>query len=319
MTARMPLKLAAISRRQPHSIYYLIHPGAAVAGSIAQLETLEIQIMELAHVVDMFVLCGVQLELRRSIRGGPLKAFAHKILVLAGGTADSTRNGCSLRSMYTQFRQHFGNSSRGGAAASVPVRTDDVLLASGPDEILNWRAVKYFKWYDHWPQPAQFRLKYLVYGYYWQHPQSTWLAAGAAQLSVLEEVHRGDPHRLLAATKPGMIVGDLNHVGGWYCQYCYHPLNVVRRLQAERLAAAAANRSGPAAAAVADAAEPELGGGYVEKLIANGLFVDGKLGLTRLHRFADKYYAPECVRNASWRYEGVLSNVYATYDDDYAK
>lgn len=315
MTARMPLKLAAISRRQPHSIYYLIHPGAVQAG-IAQLETLEIQIMELAHVVDMFVLCGVQMELRQSIRGGPLKAFAHKILVLAGAATSSalsppsknadTGAGCSLRSMYAQFRQHFGN----GSTSSVLVRSDDVLLASGPDEILNWRAVKYFKWYDHWPQPAQFRLKYLVYGYYWQHPQSTWLAAGAAQLSVLEEVHRSDPRRLLAATKPGMIVGDLNHVGGWYCQYCYHPLNVVRRLQAERLA------SPPVAAA---GVEPELGGGYVEKLIANGLFVDGKLGLTRLHRFADKYYAPECVRNASWRYEGVLSNVYATYDDDYAK
>lgn len=306
MTAKMPLKLAAISRRQPHNIFYLIHPGTAIA--IGQLETLEIQILELVHVVDVFVLCGTQSELRRTIQGGPLKPFAKKILVLAASTSAARKGGgCSLRTMYAQFRQHFASHHVGQQNDSA-VRTDDVLLASGPDEILNWRAVKYFKWYDHWPQPAQFRLKYLVYGYYWQHPQSTWLAGGASQLSVLEEVHRGDPRRLVVATKPGMIVGDLNHVGGWYCQYCYHPLNVVRRLVAERTTAATAASAGN-----------QLDGSQVEKLIANGLFVDGKLGLTRLHRFADKYYAPECVRNASWRYEGVLSNVYATYDDDYAK
>lgn len=331
MAAKMPLKLAAISRSQPHSIFYLIQSATAVSG---QIETLEIQIMELAHVVDIFVLCGARSELQRIVRDGPLKPLAQKILILpandktaaatAGLSSSNSDGRCSLRHMYARFRQHFAtvadnhNTSTTATTSSAVVRTDDVLLVSGPDEILNWRAVKYFKWYDHWPQPVQFRLKYLVYGYYWQHPQSTWLAAGAAQLSVLEEVHRGDPRRLVAATKPGMIVGDLNHVGGWFCQYCYHPLNVVRRLSADRVSVPRRPAAGVAKEAEEEAAA-QWSGGRVEQLIANGLFVDGKLGLTRLHRFADKYYAPECVRNASWRYEGVLSNVYATYDDDYAK
>lgn len=314
MTAKMPLKLAAISRRQPHSIFYLIHLTDAAATTVgSQLETLEIQIMELAHVVDVFVLCGTGGELQSAVHDGPLKPLAHKVLILPDSSADGS---CSPRNMYARFRQYFAAADATQNASSTPatvVRTDDVLLVSGADEILNWRAVKYFKWYDHWPQPVQFRLKYLVYGYYWQHPQSTWLAGGAAQLSVLEEVHRADPRRLVAATKPGMIVGDLNHVGGWFCQYCCHPLNVARRLVADRVPAPASQPSAKRGAAGKGA---QWSGGRVEQLIANGLFVDGKLGLTRLHRFADKYYAPECVRNASWRYEGVLSNVYATYDDD---
>lgn len=304
MTAKVPLKLSAISRRNPHSIFYLIQSGA---GSAASLETLEVQIMELMHVVDLFVLCDEKpsteatnkaakgMLLQQQTRTGALKPFRHKLLILNGS--------CSFRSMYAGLRKTFKHNN-------THMRTDDVLLVSGPDEILNWRAVKYFKWYDHWPQPTQFRLKYLVYGFYWQHPQSTRLGSAACQISVLEEVYKSDPRRALAATKPGMIIGDLNHIGGWFCQYCYHPLNVVDKLIGEQSEHILSHQR--------RSSQTPFDGAYMESLIANGLFVDGRLGLTRLHRFGDKYYAPDYVRNSSWKYEHVLSNVYATYDDDYA-
>lgn len=318
MTARVPLNLSANSRREPHKIFYMIRLSGGDAG--ISLETLEIQLMELIHVVDLFVICDApsgklsdegsrhrdkMKTLKNIAKTGFLKQLSHKILFLDSDDYDRRRHRggnyndgiCSLKSMYKTFKSRLADDA---------IRNDDILLVSGNDEILNWRAVKYFKWYDHWPQPTKFRLKYTVYGYYWQHPESTRLGSGACQINVLEEIYKSDPSRMLSARKPGLIVGDLNHVGGWYCQYCYHPLNIVKKLMAEGADVFLQNRI------------HTIDTAYVESLIGSGLFVDGKLGLTRLHRFADKYYAPEYITNSSWKYEGILSNVYATYDDDYA-
>lgn len=326
MTAKVPLNISTRSRRVPHNVFYLIRLGGIGGGGIdASLETLEIQVMELMHVVDVFVICDATNNssssssspsspppLKQFAKTGFLKKFSYKIVLLDaadGRDKDDTRKMrrqhtlCSPKYMYRAMRMRLG-------ADAALVNDDDILLMSENDEILNWRAIKYFKWYDHWPQPIRFRLKYTVYGYYWQHPDSTRIGSAGCQLNVLDEQYHGDPARMMAARRPGLIVGDLNHVGGWFCQYCYHPLNIIRKLVAERVdfvRLQADNRIGRAF----DAA-------YVETLIGNGLFVDGKMGLTRLHRFADKYYAPEFVTNSSWNYEGILTNVYATYDDDYA-
>lgn len=302
MTAKIPLNLSASSRQMPHKVFYMIRTSGA------SIETLEIQLMELMQVVDLFILCddvGASMpklqkqhsrdkdkQLKHHAKTGFLKKFRYKILLL-----EDNRSMCTLKSMYKQFRNRLKSGT---------VRDDDILVVSNTDEILNWRPIKYFKWYDHWPQPTRFRLKYTVYGYYWQHPESTRLGSGACQISVLEDVFKNDPERMMLTRKPGMIVGDLNHVGGWYCQYCYHPENIVKKLLAEGQDIFVHNRI------------QTIDGAYIESLISNGLFVDGKLGLTRLHRFADKYYAPEYITNSSWKYEGILSNVYATYDDDYA-
>lgn len=315
MTAKVPL-LTANSRQEPHKIFYMIRLSGGDAG--ISLETLEIQLMELIHVVDLFVICDAPAgslsnggghrdkskSLKHIAKTGFLKQLSHKILFLDSDDDDRRprlidyNDGiCSLKSMYKTLKSRLADDA---------IRDDDVLLVSSNDEILNWRAVKYFKWYDHWPQPTRFRLKYTVYGYYWQHPESTRLGSGACQINVLEEVYKSDPARMLSARKPGLIVGDLNHVGGWYCQYCYHPLNIVKKLMAEGANVFLQNRI------------QTIDTAYVESLIGSGLFVNGKLGLTRLHRFADKYYAPEYITNSSWRYEGILSNVYATYDDEYA-
>lgn len=315
MTAKVPLNLSANSRQEPHKIFYMIRLSGGDAG--ISLETLEIQLMELIHVVDLFVICDTPTgkfsngggrdktkTLKNIAKTGFLKQLSYKILFLDSDDDDRRQrligynDGiCSLKSMYKTFKRRLADDA---------IRSDDILLVSSNDEILNWRAIKYFKWYDHWPQPIRFRLKYTVYGYYWQHPESTRLGSGACQINVLEEVYKSDPARMLSARKPGLIVGDLNHVGGWYCQYCYHPLNIVKKLQAEGADIFQQNRI------------QTIDTAYVESLIGSGLFVNGKLGLTRLHRFADKYYAPEYITNSSWKYEGILSNVYATYDDEYA-
>lgn len=296
MTSKVPLKLTG-PRQKPHKLFYLINTT-----NIA-VETIEMQILELINVVDFFIICNQRAgsigaldngldagSLKNHIQTGVFKEFTRKILVL-----DIHR--CTPKLAYKKFRKMISDRSVSG---------EDILLYSNIDEILNWRAVKYFKWYDNWPQPVKFRLKYTVYGYFWQHPQNTILGSAACQLNVLDEIYRGDPERMASTRKPGMIVGDLNHAGGWFCQYCYHPVNIVKQLLADGRRDVFLDH------------KKLIDSAYIETLISNGLFVDGKMGLQRLHRFVDKYYAPDHITNSSWKFENLLTNIYANYDDDYA-
>lgn len=196
MTSKIPLNLSS-PRREPHKIIYFIQ------STIISMETLKIQIMELNAIVDLFVLCEqISVSRDQSFRLNAiefLQQMNRKILILSD-------HKCTAKTMYKKFRR--------GAGVEKGVTVDDVIIFSHSDEILNWRAVKYFKWYDNWPQPVRFRLKYTVYGYYWQHPQSTIIGSAACQISFLDEIFKGDPARMLSTRKSGMIVGDLNYVGG---------------------------------------------------------------------------------------------------------
>lgn len=195
MTSKIPLNLSS-PRRQPHKIIYFIQ------STIISMETLKIQIMELNEIVDLFVLCDSSVTRDQSFHLNAtefLKQMKRKIVILSD-------HKCTPKTVYKKFRR--------GVGVEKGVTADDVILFSNSDEILNWRAVKYFKWYDHWPQPVRFRLKYTVYGYYWQHPQSTMIGSAACQISMLDEIFKSDPARMLSTSKSGMIVGDLNYVGG---------------------------------------------------------------------------------------------------------
>ncbi len=196
MTSKIPLNLAS-PRQVPHKVIYFIQSTAI------SMETLKIQIMELNGIVDMFVLCNNSVTTRdESFQLNAtefLKQMDRKIVVLS-------EYKCIPKMVYKKFRR--------GIGVENSVTADDVIIFGNSDEILNWRAVKYFKWYDNWPQPVRFRLKYTVYGYYWQHPQRTIIGSAASQINVLDEIFKGDPVRMMTTGKSGMIVGDLNYVGG---------------------------------------------------------------------------------------------------------
>lgn len=195
MTSKIPLSLSS-SRREPHKIIYFIQ------STIISMETLKIQIMELNEIVDLFILCENNSSRDQSFKFNAiefLKGMNGKIFIISDQK-------CSPKTVYKKFRRSVG--------VEKGVTGDDVILYSNSDEILNWRAVKYFKWYDNWPQPVRFRLKYTVYGYFWQHPQSTIIGSAACQVSILDEIYKSDPIQMLSTKKTGMIVGDLNYVGG---------------------------------------------------------------------------------------------------------
>lgn len=310
-------------RQQPFRIFYLIHSTAL------SLTTVEIQMMDLMDLVDVFILCD---EIRnRTVEMNAetlkyrrfryhqtssehrsdffLKRFKTKILIL------ETRQKCTPKWMYRTFRhkldKFYPNITNG----------NDILLFSSHDEILNRQAVMYTKWYNDWTrnQPIKFRLKYNVYGFYWQHPDQTVLRSGACQLHVMDEIFRGDPLRMQNSTETGLIFGDLNHSGGWFCQYCYESsIHIVQKLQMDRaMNVFGGAKSANEASGYKMQQQPSIvDANYIELLISAGLFIDGKLNLIRLHRFSDQYYAPAFVTDTSWKYESLLTNTYAHYDGD---
>lgn len=314
---------------RPPQIFYLIEATAL------SLTTMEMQMMELNDLVDQYILCD---QINNGSANDPnsitskdhsfwyhqtayqhpkeffLKQLEHKILIV------KTTKKCTPKFMYKSFRSRIDAVARADGLVTKNYR-NDVLLFSRADEILNRQAVAYIKWYNDWSQaqPIRFRLKYTVYGFYWQHPHHTVVASAACQLQVLDELYGGDPERLTTSKNAGMIIGDLNHFGGWFCQYCYDsPISIVQKLQLDKdLNVFEVNGDTKDDDKSLKQKRPAIvDSNYIQSLISAGWFVDGKTNLLRLHRYSDKYYAPDYVTEKSWKYESMLTNVYAHYDND---
>lgn len=316
---------------KPSRIFYIIEATAL------SISTIEMQFMELIEVVDLFILCD---QIANKSNADPnsitsrdhsfsyqqssyqhsneffLKRFKHKTFIV------KTVYACSSKLMYKHLRETINSVY---AINPNEMRRDDILLYSRADEILNRQAIAYLKWYSDWSQaqPIRFRLKYTVYGFYWQHPDHTILSSFACQLHVLDEVYGGDPNRVMLDKNNGMIFGDLNHFGGWYCQYCYEsPINIVQKLHADKDTNVFDKSSMDRGVAksvdnmVRHKSPKVIDSNYIQSLISAGLFIDQRTNLIRLHRYSDKYYAPDYVNGKGSRYDFMLTNVYANYDND---
>ncbi|XP_061518159.1 uncharacterized protein LOC4578232 [Anopheles gambiae] len=313
ITSKIPPRdQTATPRPVARNLYYIV-PSTFISA-----EVLEIQLMELADQVALFVLCD------RPGTGAPGTApYAASIAHHVDGT-DFLRTlrdrllivsdvACSGRNMFRKLLKY---------TAKGAVRADDLVLIGGTDEILNRKAVAYLRWYDNWPQPVRFRLKHNVYGFFWQHPgNSTVIGSGAVQVSTLREVYGSDPDRVLAIEKPVMLIGDLNHFGGWYCRRCYQPGSIVQYY--EYRAAQQGTAGGAMDATPVVLPDPKrtkvLNDEYVQQLIAAGKDLeDGERPLERLSRRTDKYYQPEYVRDNSWRFDNIVLNLFARWDDNLA-
>ncbi|XP_031624567.1 beta-1,4-mannosyl-glycoprotein 4-beta-N-acetylglucosaminyltransferase [Contarinia nasturtii] len=312
---------------KPRRIFYHIDSSAL------SLTTIEIQVKELHDLIDLFIFCdeirnannaehGVASKMDRfryhqqSNEHGTnffLKKLKSKILIV------ETKHKCTPKTTYKMFRNQIDS-----------LQGDEIYLYSSYDEILNRNAIQYAKWNSDWSQsqPLRFRLKYTVYGFYWQHPVQTVLGSAACQLHVLDEYYKKDPLALFNATTTGMIIGDLNHYGGWYCQYCYDSTeNIAQKVQRDRTMNASMPIFTNNLITNNDVIQQQqqqqqqrspnqIDAPHIESLISAGVYVDGKLDLIRLHRYADKYYAPDTVTKESWKYESLLTNTYAHYDGD---
>lgn len=325
MTRKMNQANMEAFEPKPERIYYFIDSSAL------SLTTVEMQFIELHDLLDLLILCdeirnhtnavhGVTSNLEKfryhQITGEHdneffMKKFKRKILIL------ESKEKCSLNQSYKLFRQYM--KSMGGARQ---LEANDILLFSSYDEILSRSAVQYLKWNSIClaSQSIRFRLKYNVYGFYWQHPHKTVLSSAACQLHMLEKRYRNNVFTLLNATNDIMIIGDLNHYGGWFCQYCYDATdNIMQKVQRDRMI------DSKSLNVIRTRHENEVNERHelnrydstsIESLISAGVYIDGKLELVRLHRYSEKCYAPMAVIAQDLKYESMLTNTYAHYDND---
>ncbi|XP_050089546.1 beta-1,4-mannosyl-glycoprotein 4-beta-N-acetylglucosaminyltransferase [Anopheles aquasalis] len=285
-----------------------------VQSTYVSIEVLEIQLMELYEQVSLFVLCDRQpvdpaVPSQKDFSFADhyestdfLRSLHHRLLIVSDVT-------CSGQNVFRKVQKYSTKAS---------IRPDDIVLVSGTDEILNRKAVAYLRWYDNWPQPVRFRLKHNVYGFFWQHATNrTVIGSAAVQVSTLREVYASDPDRLLLIEKPVMLIGDLNHFGGWYCRRCYQPGSVVRYFEQW----AALYRPGDVQPILPDPKRTAvLNEAYVQQLIASGKDLeDGERPLERISQRTDHYYQPEYVRENSWKFDNIVLNLYARWEDSIAE
>ncbi|XP_059619015.1 beta-1,4-mannosyl-glycoprotein 4-beta-N-acetylglucosaminyltransferase [Phlebotomus argentipes] len=280
VAGKIPLNFS-LSHTVRHRLIYFIQTTSAGQ------QMLEIQILDLIDIVELFVVCDL-MEKMTYKHSSLFSAHRNRILL-------QHHRECTPADMYENLPK------------SVALRDDDVIIYSPLDGVFNRKAINYFKWYENWPQPVRFRLKYNVYGFFWQHPDSTVLGGFACYHSVFQDHSRDTLNRVLGQEKPAMIVGDLNHYGGWLCKFCAQPIDIVKRLeyefQHEHFTFDGNSRK------IIDVA-------YVQSLITKGLFVDGKMQLNKVQRFAEKYYTPLYVEQNSWNFDNILTNIYAHWEDD---
>ncbi|XP_035776694.1 beta-1,4-mannosyl-glycoprotein 4-beta-N-acetylglucosaminyltransferase-like [Anopheles albimanus] len=287
-----------------------------VQSTFVSIEVLEIQLMELYEQVSLFVLCdrhpvdpSVPSQKDFSFADHYestdfLRSLHHRLLIVSDVT-------CSGRNVFRKVQKYSTKAS---------IRPDDIVLVSGRDEILNRKAVAYLRWYDDWPQPVRFRLKHNVYGFFWQHATNrTVIGSAAVQVSTLREVYASDPDRLLLIDKPVMLIGDLNHFGGWFCRRCYQPGSVVRYFE-QRAALYRPGDAQPMLYLPDPKRTTVLNEAYVQQLIASGKDLeDGERPLERISQRMDHYYQPEYVRENSWKFDNIVLNLYARWEDSIAE
>lgn len=310
---------------QPGRIFYFIDSSALT------LTTVEMQFMELHDLIDLLVLCdeiqnntnamhGVSSKRERfryhqmsgeHDNGFFLNRWKQKILIL------ESMEKCSSKQSYKLFRKYMSTMDE-----SKRLEPSDILLFSASDEIVSRSAIQYLKWNSNCLkfQSIRFRLKYNVYGFYWQHPEKTVLSSAVCQLHMLEKRYRNDVAALVNATNDVMIIGDLNHYGGWFCQYCYDSTdNIMQKIQHDRMIHPKPLNAISSKHEIEKEERQELNrydSTSIESLISAGVYIDGKLELMRLHRYSEKCYAPNVVISQDLKYESMLTNTYAHYDND---
>jgi beta-1,4-mannosyl-glycoprotein beta-1,4-N-acetylglucosaminyltransferase len=180
----------------------------------------------------------------------------------------------------------------------------DVIIYGSPDEILSRKSIEFLKWHkNEWLHVLTFRLKWNVYGFFFQHPDRTNLRAKAIHYQLLDYI--GDFDKITSSSENTFIVGDLNHYGGWYCEFCHQVSDIVSMINHDDIIKSHNHLS------------PVINKEFVENLIRDGKYVNLKVNLIKQHNYdEDKYFLPKTVRNNRWKFENLISNYYGRLIDD---
>lgn len=261
----------------------------------------EVIVEELYGVVDLFVICdfsNAEDNFRHKLEKNLLRREQDKILYI--NISNKIRKPLRVTSKYIWEKV---------CKIVHNLRDDDIYVTTEPEQILNPRALMFLKLYNGWPQPIGFRLRWSVFGFFWQHPLKTSIVIGASTISLLREAYHQNSvvlpkefnGEVTEKDTLGLVIGDLNHYGGWYCYLCQDPANIVTSLSSRT-----------------DIKEKNfklnVNVPYIEDLIEGGTWLDNKTALLRAYKSHDPYFAPDVVMNNTWKYDWLVDNFYAKLD-----
>lgn len=255
-------------------------------------------IEELYKVVDLFVICdfsNAEDNYRHKLDKGILPSQQNKILYINLSKKLHKPTRIIEAYVWNKITDVVKN-----------IKEDDIYITTDAEEIINWRALMFLKIYNGWPEPIAFRLRYSVFGFFWQHSTKTKINIGACTVRMIYDnykknstiTQRGFNER----NKIGLIIGDLNHYGGWYCQYCQSPANILIAIKQDT---SLINKKKYA---------KNIDVLFIEDLIRTGIFLDGKTSLLRAYKSRDNYFAPDTVLKNNSKYDWLVENFYAKLD-----
>lgn len=285
------LKHRKFARRVIHT-FYLNEHNSAIA---------EVIVEELYNVVDLFVICdynNAEENFHHKLFKGLLEREQKKILYINVGPKARKPLRVVSKYVWEKVKTVVRN-----------LRDDDIYIITEPEQVLNSRALMFLKVYNGWPQPIGFRLRWSVYGFFWQHPLKTTITVGACTIGMMREAYQSNSMILQRQFNGdlnerdtlGLVIGDLNHYGGWYCYLCEAPANILVGLD-EKIKSREID------------IEETVDVPFVEDLIGSGLWLDGKTNLLRVTKSRDSYFAPETILNNTWKYDWLVENFYAKLD-----
>lgn len=249
----------------------------------------EIRVNELQHVVDLFVLFETKNSqyLKEAMNNGFLKEFHHTILYA---------NNDHAKKLWWLKQNVIKN-----------LENDDIIFISNSSDIPNKLVIDFLRIYDNWQEPINFRLRWSVYGFFWTHPWKTTLKGGACTYAYLKKYLNSDILALVNnktfLSGKGLTVGDLNHFGGWLCEFCIEEPAIIVDLLYKNVSNQPIRIQ-----------TEKIDTSYIEDLIENGIYLDGKTELVRSRRYQESYYAPRFVEENNWKYDFLYTNLYSKLD-----
>lgn len=336
MTAKLTFKLQNPTQDEAHRLVYMIE------GSLLSMDVLELQIEAVIKVVDYFIIYYT----RNPTNIKDLKTLKYRLkqmlparnYLLYHCKLPSLNANCSSAEAYRIFRQQ--------QLLTNAIKPTDIFIYTDDRVILGHRALNFLKYYGSSIPVVEFRLKFNVYGFYWQHPQLTKLNGVISSFQHVDNLNSDPSHLAQSSTssalsqqKNSFVIGDLNHFGGWFCKYCQQPDEIVNELELFQ-SSSVMNSSGasstniigyssfaptPSSRSIQNAVHLptdkkhslHIDSAYVQQVISVGLYLnDGKTQLLKVRRYTDKYFAPRYAIQESWKFGHLLVNIYESLEDD---
>lgn len=249
----------------------------------------DMRIAALGDIVDLFVLYENDNNyLEKQLNNKLFKEWQHKILYIANNTE---------KNIWKLVDSRVKN-----------LRGDDYIVSSPSNEIPDRASLIFLKFYENVPEPISFRLKWSVFGFFWIYPRKTIVSGGACSVAYLRSILNSNLEvltnnsTLIHMSQKGITLGDLNHTGGWFCEYCASPEDIIEYLT---------SNSSRHLINWEKIGTTKITHKFIENLIELGVYLDGRTELERGHRYSDVDFAPPYVLENDFKFDFLLVNFYS--------